>query len=76
MFGYYIEISKAAAKEVKPEWGYVRKQTLVNNERFISSELKEKEDAILHAEEHAIALEKQLFNASKRITTFVALYRD
>lgn len=63
VFGYYIEISKAAAKEVKPEWGYVRKQTLVNNERFISSELKEKEDAILHAEEHAIALEKQLFNA-------------
>ncbi len=61
IFGYYIEISKAAAKEVKPEWGYVRKQTLTNNERFISPELKEKEDAILHAEEHAIELEKELF---------------
>lgn len=61
VFGYYIEISKAAAQEVKDEWGYVRKQTLVNNERFISQELKEKEDAILHAEENAIRIEKQLF---------------
>ena len=61
VFGYYIEISKAAAAGVKEEWGYVRKQTLVNNERFISQELKEKEDAILHAEENAIRIEKQLF---------------
>ena len=61
VFGYYIEISKAAAQGVKDEWGYVRKQTLVNNERFISQELKEKEDAILHAEENAIRIEKQLF---------------
>lgn len=61
VFGYYIEISKAAAAGVKDEWGYVRKQTLVNNERFISQELKEKEDAILHAEENAIRIEKQLF---------------
>lgn len=61
VFGYYIEISKAAAALVKDEWGYVRKQTLVNNERFISQELKEKEDAILHAEENAIRIEKQLF---------------
>ncbi len=61
VFGYYIEISKAAAAQVQEEWGYVRKQTLVNNERFISSELKEKEDMILHAEENAIRIEKQLF---------------
>lgn len=61
VFGYYIEISKAAAQEVKEEWGYIRKQTLVNNERFISPELKEKEDQILHAEENAIRIEKQLF---------------
>lgn len=61
VFGYYIEISKAAAAQVKDEWGYVRKQTLTNNERFISAELKEKEDAILHAEENAIRIEKQLF---------------
>ncbi|HCK87479.1 MAG TPA: DNA mismatch repair protein MutS [Erysipelotrichaceae bacterium] len=61
VFGYYIEISKAAAQQVKDEWGYVRKQTLTNNERFISAELKEKEDQILHAEENAIRIEKQLF---------------
>ncbi|MEE3487060.1 MAG: DNA mismatch repair protein MutS [Bulleidia sp.] len=62
VFGYYIEISKAAAANVKDEWGYVRKQTLVNNERFISPALKEKEDQILHAEENAIRIEKQLFS--------------
>ena len=61
VFGYYIEISKAAAQQVKDEWGYVRKQTLTGSERFISSELKEKEDQILHAEENAVRIEKQLF---------------
>ncbi len=61
VFGYYIEISKAAAAQVKDEWGYVRKQTLTNAERFISAQLKEKEDAILHAEENAVRIEKQLF---------------
>ena len=61
VFGYYIEISKAAAAQVKEEWGYVRKQTLVGNERFISPQLKEKEDMILHAEDNAIRIEKQLF---------------
>ena len=61
VFGYYIDISKAAAQQVKEEWGYVRRQTLVNNERFISPELKEKEEMILHAEENAIRIEKQLF---------------
>lgn len=62
VIGYFIEISKAAAKDVKPEWGYVRKQTLTNNERFISPELKEKEDMILHAQENAIRIEKELFS--------------
>lgn len=61
VFGYYIEISKMAAKEVQDEWGYIRKQTLTNNERFITQELKEKEDAILHAQENALRIEKQLF---------------
>ena len=46
---------------MKDEWGYVRKQTLTNAERFVSSELKEKEDAILHAQENAVRIEKQLF---------------
>ncbi|MBQ1467732.1 MAG: DNA mismatch repair protein MutS, partial [Solobacterium sp.] len=62
VFGYYIEISKAAAQQVQDDWGYVRKQTLVNNERFISQELKEKEDMILHAEENAIRIERRLFS--------------
>ncbi|MBR2990758.1 MAG: DNA mismatch repair protein MutS [Solobacterium sp.] len=61
VFGYYIEISKGALDQVKDEWGYIRKQTLVNNERFISQELKEKEDAILHAEENAARIERMLF---------------
>ena len=61
VFGYYIEISKAAARDVKDEWGYIRKQTLTNSERYITPELKEQEDAILHAEEHALAIEKRLF---------------
>lgn len=61
VFGYYIEISKAAAQNVKDDWGYVRKQTLTNNERFITQELKEKEDQILHAEENAIRIERRLF---------------
>ena len=44
-------------------WGYVRKQTLTNAERFITGELKEREDAILHAEEKAIRLETEIFLA-------------
>jgi len=62
VFGYYIEISKGALSLVKDEWGYQRKQTLTTGERFITSELKEKEDLILHSEEKAIRLETQLFN--------------
>ncbi|MGP1376051.1 MAG: DNA mismatch repair protein MutS [Bulleidia sp.] len=62
VFGYFIEISKGQLAAVKAEWGWVRKQTLVNNERFISDELKEKEDQILHAQENAIRIEKQLFS--------------
>lgn len=61
VFGYYIEISKAAAQQVKEEWGYVRRQTLANSERFISPQLKEKEEAILYAQENAVRIEKELF---------------
>ena len=65
VFGYYIEISKGQAKEVKEEFGYERRQTLTNAERFISPELKEKEALILNAEEKIIELEYQLFNEVK-----------
>ena len=61
VFGYYIEISKGNLSLVQDEWGYIRKQTLTNNERFITQELKEKEDEILHAEERAVKLESRLF---------------
>ncbi len=60
VFGYYIEISNANKDKV-PE-NYIRKQTLVNNERFITPELKEYEDKILNAEENIANLEYQLFD--------------
>ena len=47
VFGYYIEVSKGNSRQVKEEFGWERKQTLANNERFITPELKEKEQLIL-----------------------------
>ena len=61
VFGYYIEISKGNLNLVKEEYGYIRKQTLANCERYISPILKEKEDLILNAEEKIIDLEYDLF---------------
>ncbi len=61
VFGYYIEISKGSANLVKEEFGYERKQTLANSERFITPALKEKEDLILNAEEKITSLEYELF---------------
>ena len=61
VFGYYIEISKGNLSLVKEEFGYIRKQTLTNCERFINPILKEKEDLILSAEEKIINLEYELF---------------
>lgn len=59
VFGYYIEVSKANLALVPED--YVRKQTLVNAERFITPELKELESKILGAEEKAKALELEIF---------------
>ncbi len=61
VFGYYIEISKGNLPLVKEEYGYIRKQTLTNCERFINPILKEKEDLVLSAEEKIINLEYELF---------------
>ena len=61
VFGYYIEVSKGNLSLVKDEYGYLRKQTLANCERFISPVLKEKEDLVLSAEEKIINLEYELF---------------
>lgn len=60
VFGYYIEISNAN-KEKVPD-NYIRKQTLVNGERFITPELKEYEDKILNAQENIQNLEYKLFD--------------
>ncbi|MBE6151017.1 MAG: DNA mismatch repair protein MutS [Firmicutes bacterium] len=61
IFGYYIEVSKGNIPLVKEEWGYDRKQTLANCERFTTPLLKEKENIILGAEERIINLEYRLF---------------
>ena len=61
VFGYYIEVSKGQSNLVKEEFGYERKQTLANAERFITPVLKEKENIILGAEEKIISLEYKLF---------------
>ncbi|MEG2447722.1 MAG: DNA mismatch repair protein MutS [Bacilli bacterium] len=61
IFGYYIEISKGSIPLIKEEFGYQRRQTLANCERFITPVLKEKESIILGAEEKIINLEYQLF---------------
>lgn len=62
VFGYYIEISKGAVSQIPPEWGYERKQTTVNSERFVSQELKDYETKVITAEEKRCALEYALFN--------------
>src|SRR3974377_1613780 len=59
VFGYYIEVTKANLDKVPPH--YVRKQTIANGERFITSELKEMEGKILGAEERSVKLEYELF---------------
>lgn len=63
VFGYYIEVSKGNTNLVKEEYGYERRQTLANCERYISPILKEKEDLILNAEEKIINLEYDIFTS-------------
>jgi len=59
VFGYYIEVRNTYKDQVPPEW--VRKQTLVNAERYITDELKQYEERILTAEDRIYAIETQLF---------------
>lgn len=61
VFGYYIEISKGNIPNIKEEFNYIRKQTLSNQERFITPELKEMEDKILNSTERSLKLEQYLF---------------
>ncbi|ASK63453.1 DNA mismatch repair protein MutS [Virgibacillus phasianinus] len=62
VFGYYIEVTKANL-HLLPEGRYERKQTLTNAERYVTPELKEKEQLILEAEEKSVELEYELFIA-------------
>ena len=59
VFGYYIEVRNTYKEQVPPEW--IRKQTLVNAERYITEELKQYEEKILGAEEKILSLESRLF---------------
>ena len=69
VFGYYIEVRNTHKDKVPPEW--IRKQTLVSAERYVTQELKEYEEKILGAEEKIISIETRLFN---EIVTAVADY--
>lgn len=60
VFGYYLEVRNTYKNQVPQEW--IRKQTLVNAERYITQELKEYEEKILGAEEKILALEARIFN--------------
>ena len=76
VFGYYIEVTKSNLRSVPPD--YIRKQTLVNAERFVTPELKEKEEIILNAEEKINGLECRLFEelrgaVAERIPTLQSL---
>lgn len=59
IFGYYIEVTNTHKSKVPPEW--IRKQTLVNAERYITQELKDYEEKILGAEEKILAIETRIF---------------
>jgi DNA mismatch repair protein MutS len=69
VFGYYIEVRNTHKDKVPPEW--IRKQTLVNAERYITEELKEYETKILGAEEKIQQIESQLF---EQLVSWIATY--
>ncbi len=60
VFGYFIEVNKSQLAKVPAD--YIRKQTLVNNERFITAELKELEDKMFGSEQRLLKLEQELFD--------------
>lgn len=61
VFGYYIEVTKTHKDKAPASW--IRKQTLVNGERYITPELKEYEDKILGAEDRILTIETEMYNA-------------
>lgn len=65
VFGYFIEVPKGQIKNVNESFGWERRQTLTDKERYITPELKEKESLILNAEEKIITMEYEIFFAIK-----------
>jgi len=77
VFGYYIEISKGNIPNIKDEFNYIRKQTLSNQERFITPELKEMEDKILNSFDRCLKLEQFLFSEIvSEIAKFISELQD
>jgi DNA mismatch repair protein MutS len=80
VFGFYIEITNSYKDLVKPEFNYIRKQTLTNGERYITPELKIYEDQVLNAEDKMIRLEHDLFlkirNEVKTQTAIIQMNAD
>lgn len=75
VFGYYIEVSHAQQRQMgdkKLPEDYVRKQTLANGERYITQELKEKEDIILNAEDRMLTLEQEIFTGLREAVSQVS----
>ena len=72
VFGYYLEVTASHSAKVPDE--YIRKQTLKNQERYITPELKEYEEKVLRAEDRAKSLEQELFaTLREQVATFVPL---
>lgn len=69
VFGYYLEITAAQAAKTPIPADYIRKQTLKNQERFITPELKEHEEKVLRAEQQAQSLEQELFNSLRTVVS-------
>ena len=75
VFGYYLEVTNAHKDKVPPEW--IRKQTLVNAERYITEELKTYEEKILNAEEKIVAIEQNLYlGLVAKATEFIELIQQ
>lgn len=75
IFGFYIEISKSHAEKVPPE--YLRKQTLINGERFTTLALKKKEEVILHTEQQIFDLEFELYqNVLTQVLAYTLLIQQ
>lgn len=71
VFGYYIEVPRRESDKLLNNSTYIRKQTLAGSERFITEELKEKENLIMHAEEQIEKLERSLFEEIRE-----AIYKE